>query len=78
MNNEIEHIITKPMTLRKFYNFICRAFAEKGMECDIDWLDFKRWNGQICDCFTDRDAGCTYKLIAEYGEDSCYFYYRNA
>lgn len=72
MKTEIEHIITKKMTLRKFFNFIKRSM---GNYFDINWDDFKCWDGQICDCFTDKELGCTYKLISEYGEDSCYFYY---
>lgn len=75
MQTEIEHIITNhPMTLRKFYNFIKREMAS---QFDIDWDDFKRVNGQIRDCINDRENG-TYKLITEYGEESCYFYYLNA
>ena len=75
MKREIESLVTEPMTLRRFFNQIHRVAAKAGIALEIDWDDFNRWGGQICDCFSNREEGSAFKIISEYGEDSCYFYY---
>ena len=75
MKAEISSLITKPLTLRRFFNHIHRVAAKAGIVLEIDWDDFKRWGGQIHDCFTDRELGYKFKLISEYEDGSCFFYY---
>ena len=77
MKTEIELLITKPMTLRKFYNAIKRAIVKSGQVFDLDWDDFKRWEGNICEGFSGEEYGGEYKRSSEFNDGSCYFYLLN-
>lgn len=71
---EFEQIIEDGMTLRKFYNLVVKLMKKNGVEPFFDWYDFKRWNGQIHDCFKNEFG--TFKFITEWDEvNSCFVYY---
>ena len=71
---EIEHIIPTSISLRKFFNLIMKESIKFGGRFNLDWSDFKSWNGQINDCF--HDNGTIYKFICEFSEDFSYFFYK--